>query len=201
MGYRIHQIPANAWNRKHCLDHDYATKQDEELELWFADVEANADVGRVVRALRLSAMPPKAGVPFPPALGAKLGAAATAALGPDDPADRWIAVLEAAALVELDVPPVVVDRALVVDRAGSDDVSVELEDDSLEDDSLEVASGGWTMSRPEDDVHAASDDATVTAIVSAPAARARATYSTTSGVRPDCESPITVEPVMSSGVS
>ena len=45
------------------------TKQDEELALWLADVEAALDVGRVVRALRLSSQPPKAGVPFPAALG------------------------------------------------------------------------------------------------------------------------------------
>ena len=45
------------------------TKQDEELALWLADVEAALDVGRVVRALRLSSVPPKAGVPFPGALG------------------------------------------------------------------------------------------------------------------------------------
>jgi len=74
-----------------------ATKQEEELNLWLADVEANVDIGRVVRALRLSAMPPKAGVPFPAALGAKLGEATGAALGADDPAERWVAVLEAAA--------------------------------------------------------------------------------------------------------
>ena len=73
------------------------TKQDEEFALWLGDVEANVDVGRVVRALRLSAMPPKAGVRFPPPLGAKLAEATTAALGSDDPADRWVAVLEAAA--------------------------------------------------------------------------------------------------------
>ncbi len=42
-----------------------AVKQEEELNLWLGDVEAAVDVGRVVRALRLSAMPPKAGVPFP----------------------------------------------------------------------------------------------------------------------------------------
>ncbi len=74
-----------------------AVKQDEELNLWLGDVEAAVDVGRVVRALRLSAMPPKAGVPFPAALGGKLGSATVAALTPDDPPDRWIAVLEAAA--------------------------------------------------------------------------------------------------------
>ena len=42
-------------------------------------------------------MPPKAGVPFPTALGGKLGTATVAALTPDDPPDRWITVLEAAA--------------------------------------------------------------------------------------------------------
>ena len=51
----------------------------------------------MVRALKLSALPPKAGVPFPTALGTKLGELTNAALTPDDPADRWIAVLEAAA--------------------------------------------------------------------------------------------------------
>jgi hypothetical protein len=40
----------------------------------------------------------------------------------------------------------------------------------------------------------------VTATVKAPAPRAPRTYSTTSGVRPDWERPITVDPVMSSGV-
>jgi hypothetical protein len=74
-----------------------AVKQEEELNLWLGDVEAAVDVGRVVRALRLSAMPPKAGVPFPAVIGSKLGAATVAALTADDPSDRWIAVLEAAA--------------------------------------------------------------------------------------------------------
>ena len=72
-------------------------KQDEELTLWFGDIDAAIGVGRVIRALRLSSQPPKAGVMFPPDLARRLGEAATAALQPDDPADRWIAVLEAAA--------------------------------------------------------------------------------------------------------
>ncbi len=74
-----------------------ATKQDEELRLWLTDVEMAVDVGRVVRALRLSAMPPKAGVPFPPALARRLGEVTTASLLPTDGPDRWSAVLEAAA--------------------------------------------------------------------------------------------------------
>ena len=72
-------------------------KQEEELTLWFGDIDAAIGVGRVIRALRLSSQPPKAGVMFPPDLARRLGEAATAALAPDDPADRWIAVLEAAA--------------------------------------------------------------------------------------------------------
>ena len=73
------------------------TKQDEELALWLADVEAALDVGRVVRALRLSSVPPKAGVPFPAALATRLAEATTASLQPVDGPDRWAAVLEAAA--------------------------------------------------------------------------------------------------------
>jgi hypothetical protein len=74
-----------------------ARKQDEELTLWFGDIDAAIGVGRIIRALRLSSQPPKAGVMFPPDLARRLGEAATAALQPADPADRWIALLEAAA--------------------------------------------------------------------------------------------------------
>ena len=91
-------------------------KQDEELTLWFGDIDAAIGVGRVIRALRLSSQPPKAGVMFPPDLARRLGDAATAALSPDDPADRWIAVLEAAAfspvrtlLAPTTAPPVITD--------------------------------------------------------------------------------------------
>jgi hypothetical protein len=74
-----------------------ATKQEEELTLWLGDVEAALDVGRVVRALRLSSQPPKAGVPFPGALATRLAEATTASLQPTDGPDRWSAVLEAVA--------------------------------------------------------------------------------------------------------
>jgi hypothetical protein len=86
-------------------------KQEEELLLWFGDIDAAIGVGRVIRALRLSSQPPKAGVMFPPELARRLGEAATAALQPEDPPDRWIAVLEAVAfspvrtLVAPTVPP------------------------------------------------------------------------------------------------
>ena len=94
------------------------TKQDEELALWLTDVEAALDVGRVVRALRLSSVPPKAGVPFPAPLAQRLGEATTTSLQPTDGPDRWVAVLEAAAF-----SPV---RALVVPAAPAEQRSDEL---------------------------------------------------------------------------
>ena len=72
-------------------------KQEKELNLWFGDIDAALGVGRVVRALKLSSQPPKAGVRFPTELGSKLAAAATANLTTDALPERWIAVLEAAA--------------------------------------------------------------------------------------------------------
>ena len=79
------------------LKKDLSRKQDEELKLWLEDVDAALEVGRSIRALRLSSQPPKAGVMFPPELARKLGAAATAGLTPEDSSDRWAAVMEAAA--------------------------------------------------------------------------------------------------------
>lgn len=79
------------------LKESLVRKQDEELRLWFGDIDAAVGVGRVIRALRLSSQPPKAGVMFPPELARRLSDATVAALLPDDPADRWIAVLEAVA--------------------------------------------------------------------------------------------------------
>ena len=89
-------------------------KQAKELGLWLEDVDAALGVGRVIRALRLSSQPPKAGVMFPPDLARRLGTAATAALEPTDTSERWSAVLEAAAfspirtLVTPTTPPTVV---------------------------------------------------------------------------------------------
>ena len=88
------------------LKADLVKKQEEELKLWLEDVDAALSVGRSIRALRLSSQPPKAGVMFPPELARKLGEAATAGLTAEDSADRWSAVMEAAAF-----SPV---RALVV---------------------------------------------------------------------------------------
>lgn len=73
------------------------TKQDQELHLWLEDIAAALEVGRVIRALRLSSEPPKAGVPFPSELAGRLADATNASLQPGDGPDRWSAVLEAAA--------------------------------------------------------------------------------------------------------
>jgi len=72
-------------------------RQETETKNWLEDIQAATNVGRVVRALKLSSQPPKAGVPFPPALAAQLATATTAALTIDAPAERWVALLEAAA--------------------------------------------------------------------------------------------------------
>ena len=73
------------------------TKQEKELALWFEDIDAAITVGRVVRALKLSSQPPKAGVRFPAEIAARLAAAATGSLATDALPDRWAAVLEAVA--------------------------------------------------------------------------------------------------------
>jgi hypothetical protein len=97
-------------------------RQNEEHEQWLADITVALDVGRVVRALRLSSRPPKAGVPFPPELATRLAEATTGALTPDAASDRWAAVVEALAfspvhaVVTPSAPPQVVSddlRAMV----------------------------------------------------------------------------------------
>ena len=73
------------------------TRQEEELQLWFGDVDAALAIGRVIRALRLSSQPPKAGVPFPTEISQRLVDSTNATLTPVETSERWIAVLEAAA--------------------------------------------------------------------------------------------------------
>ena len=73
------------------------TKQEKAIHEWLEDIGLALGVGRVIRALKLSSEPPKAGVRFPPDLGQQLSAAATASLTPEATADRWAAVIEAVA--------------------------------------------------------------------------------------------------------
>lgn len=72
-------------------------RQETEISHWLEDIEAATKVGRIVRALRLSSQPPKAGVPFPAGLAVQLVDATVAGLTADAPAERWITLLEAAA--------------------------------------------------------------------------------------------------------
>ena len=93
-------------------------KQEQELQFWYGDIDAALAVGRVIRALRLSSQPPKAGVPFPTDIAQRLADSANASLTPMDAPDRWSAMLEAAAF-----SPV---RALVRPARKPDVVSDEL---------------------------------------------------------------------------
>jgi hypothetical protein len=72
-------------------------RQETEIRNWLDDIATATKVGRVVRALRLSSQPPKAGVPFPPALATELIDATVAGMTVDAPSERWITLLEAAA--------------------------------------------------------------------------------------------------------
>ncbi|MFM7095149.1 MAG: hypothetical protein ACKOYL_11460, partial [Actinomycetota bacterium] len=79
------------------LKEGLAARQEKDHAEWLSDIDAALGVGRVVRALKLSSQPPKAGARFPAELATRLAAAASAALEIDAPADRWVAMLEAAA--------------------------------------------------------------------------------------------------------
>ncbi len=68
-----------------------------EQATWREDLELALSTGRIVRALRLSSRPPKAGTILSPEVRQALAAATTAALEADGAADRWGAVLDAAA--------------------------------------------------------------------------------------------------------
>src|SRR3546814_18908365 len=67
---------------------------------WSSDVcssDLTLDVGRIVRALRVSSRPPKAGAPLPPEIRERLTTMAGEALTADAAAERWVAVLDALA--------------------------------------------------------------------------------------------------------
>ena len=70
---------------------------DREHAEWLAEVASTLADGRMVRALRLSARPPKAGVPLPQDMVTRLTEAASAALTSDTPSKRWTTVLGAVA--------------------------------------------------------------------------------------------------------
>jgi hypothetical protein len=74
---------------------------DERLEsdhaAWLADLSSAVTEGRVVRGLRLSSRPVKAGAPLPTEIASKLAQQASDALAADVMQDRWATVLDALA--------------------------------------------------------------------------------------------------------
>jgi hypothetical protein len=80
---------------------------ESEQQAWQADVITAIDEDRIVRALRLSSRPPKAGAPLPGPVLDRLTAMADASLTNDTGQDRWATVLDAVALspVHLRVVP------------------------------------------------------------------------------------------------
>lgn len=84
-----------------------ARRVDQEQAAWLAEIAETLDEGRVVRALRLSSRPPKAGAPLPADLAARLAEAASNALTADTLPDRWDTVLDALSFspVRLTVAP------------------------------------------------------------------------------------------------
>ena len=75
-----------------------AVRVEREHQAWLTDVGTAIDEDRVVRALRLSSRPPKAGAPLPSPVLDRLTSMAEAGLTSDTGQDRWATVLEAVAL-------------------------------------------------------------------------------------------------------
>lgn len=73
------------------------SRQETEQIQWLEDIKSAIAVSRVIRALKISSEPPKAGQPFPAELGAQLAAAASTAISSETAPDRFCAVLEAIA--------------------------------------------------------------------------------------------------------
>jgi hypothetical protein len=70
---------------------------ESEHAAWLAEIDTLLRDGRVVRALRLSSRPPKAGTPFPSDLGARLSDAGSSALTSDTSSERYSTVIDALA--------------------------------------------------------------------------------------------------------
>lgn len=70
---------------------------EQEHNAWLEEIDTTLKEGRVVRALRLSSRPPKAGSRFPDELAARLTTATSEALTSDVTSDRFATVLDALA--------------------------------------------------------------------------------------------------------
>ena len=74
-----------------------ANRVEKEHAAWLAELAETVEAGRVVRALRLSSRPPKAGAPIPGDVATQLAEATAASLTERDRPDRWATVLDALA--------------------------------------------------------------------------------------------------------
>ena len=79
------------------LRESLANRVEKEQAAWVDEVAENLREGRVVRALRLSSRPPKAGSPLPPDLAGQLIQATEASLTAETGPQRWATVLDALA--------------------------------------------------------------------------------------------------------
>lgn len=84
-----------------------AERVEREQATWLADLDTALTDGRVIRALKISSRPPKAGEPIPAELAARIATAATDSLTLEVSQTRWIAVIDALAYspVRLKVVP------------------------------------------------------------------------------------------------
>ena len=89
------------------LRHGLVERVEHEHTEWMNEVRTTLDDGRIVRALRLSSRPPKAGSPLPATELERLAEAANTSLTSDISQDRWATIIDAVALspVHLRVVP------------------------------------------------------------------------------------------------
>jgi hypothetical protein len=72
-----------------------SARVEREHQAWLDELTVTVQEGRIVRALRLSSRPPKAGAPLPADLAARLAEQATTALTADVSQERFATLLEA----------------------------------------------------------------------------------------------------------
>jgi hypothetical protein len=95
-----------------------AARVDQEHRSWLDELVQTLNEGRIVRALRLSSRPPKAGSPLPPEVTTRLVDLSMENLTPETTSDRWATMLDALAFSPI--------RTAVTPTATPENVSDEL---------------------------------------------------------------------------
>jgi hypothetical protein len=90
---RDDETRALATTLREALDARVTTLRDN----WTEEIARHLEENRVVRALRLAGRPPETSARLPAELSERLSQAASAALVPETPSERWVALLEAVA--------------------------------------------------------------------------------------------------------